>query len=56
MEYTAYFLLIGLIWCIIWGIVVNKVIENKGYQENWFWWGFFFWIFAQKTKNLFGFY
>ena len=46
MEYTAYFLLIGLIWCIIWGIVVNKVIENKGYQENWFWWGFFFGIFA----------
>ena len=27
-------------------IVVNKVIENKGYQENWFWWGFFFGIFA----------
>ena len=46
MEYTAYFLLIGLIWCIIWGIVVYKVIENKGYQENWFWWGFFFGIFA----------
>lgn len=31
-------------YCIygtVWGVVVNKVIENKGYQENWFWWGFY---------------
>lgn len=38
-----------LIYCIygsIWGVVVNKVIENKGYYENWFWWGFFFGFFA----------
>lgn len=42
MEYF----LIGIVWCIVWGVVVNKVIENKGYQENWFWWGFFFGIFA----------
>ena len=41
------YILIGtIIGGIIWGIVVNKVIENKGYQENWFWWGFFFGIFA----------
>ncbi|MCI7349539.1 MAG: SHOCT domain-containing protein [Ruminococcus sp.] len=31
---------------IVWGVVTNKVIENKGYDENWFWWGFFFGIFA----------
>lgn len=30
----------GLIWGIIWGVATNKVIENKGYYENWFWWGF----------------
>lgn len=36
----------GIIWCVVWGIVVNKVIENKGYEENWFWWGFFFEVFA----------
>lgn len=35
-----------LIYSIIWGIVCKKVIENKGYSENWFWWGFFFGIFA----------
>lgn len=38
-----------LIYCIygsIWGVVVNKVIENRGYRENWFWWGFFFGFFA----------
>ncbi len=36
-------------YCIygtVWGVVVNKVIENKGYQENWFWWGFFFGFLA----------
>ena len=41
------YIIVGTIICgIIWGIVVNKVIENKGYDENWFWWGFFFGIFA----------
>ena len=30
----------------VWGFVTNKVIENKGYSENWFWWGFFFGLFA----------
>ena len=38
----AYLLIIGLIW----GIVVQKVVENRGYNENWFIWGFFFHIFA----------
>lgn len=32
--------------CVIWGVVTNKVIENKGYSENWFWWGFFFGLIA----------
>lgn len=40
------YFLIGLVWCIVWGVVVSEVIKNKGYQENWFWWGFFFGIFA----------
>jgi len=41
------YILVGtIVGGIIWGIVVNKVIENKGYEENWFWWGFFFGIFA----------
>ncbi len=35
-----------VIWGIIWGVVCNKVIENKGYDENWFWWGFFFGFIA----------
>lgn len=43
MEYVV----IGtIVWGVAWGILVNKVIENKGYQENWFWWGFFFGFFA----------
>ena len=38
-----------IVYCIqgfIWGWAVNKVVENKGYNENWFWWGFFFGMLA----------
>ena len=28
------------------GFATKKVIENKGYRENWFWWGFFFGLIA----------
>ena len=35
-----------LLWGVIWGFATNKVIENKGYDENWFWWGFFFGFIA----------
>lgn len=40
------YLIIYCIWGSIWGWAVNKVIENKGYRENWFWWGFFFGMIA----------
>lgn len=34
--------IIGLvIWGIVWGFATKAVIKNKGYEENWFWWGFF---------------
>ena len=43
----------GILWFFglivsgfIWGCVTQKVIENKGYDDYWFWWGFFFGIFA----------
>lgn len=35
-----------IIWGAIWGFATNTVISNKGYDENWFWWGFFFGIIA----------
>lgn len=35
-----------LVYGIIFGVVTNIVIKNKGYEENWFWWGFFFGVFA----------
>ena len=41
---------------IIWGIATQLAIENKGYREKWFWWGFFFGIIAflvAMTKYLF---
>ena len=42
--YMLYFaILIGI--CIMFGKFTQKVIYDKGYNENWFWWGFFFgWI------------
>ena len=35
-----------VIWSIFWGYVTNRIIHNKGYDENWFWWGFLFGLFA----------
>ena len=39
--------LIGfIIWGVVWGYATNAVIKNKGYEESWFWWGFFFGFIA----------
>lgn len=35
-----------IIWGVILGVATQKVIENKGYSENWFWWGVFFGFIA----------
>lgn len=40
------YLIGAIIGGIIWGFATNAVIENKGYSENWFWWGFFFGFIA----------
>lgn len=45
MQILLYVIFV-VIWGIVWGTVTNKVIDNKGYSENWFWWGFFFGFFA----------
>ncbi len=30
---------------VVFGCAANAIVHNKGYDENWFWWGFFFtWI------------
>ena len=37
------------VFCIqglFWGVVTQIIIDNKGYQEKWFWWGFFFGLIA----------
>lgn len=39
-------LVITIAWSVFWGCMTNKIIENKGYAENWFWWGFFFGLIA----------
>lgn len=40
------YLIVYIIQGIIFGVATNKIIENKGYYDNWFWWGFFFGIIA----------
>lgn len=35
-------LILFLVQGFIFGIAANAVIANKGYDENWFFWGFFF--------------
>jgi len=39
-------LIIGIIQGAIFGFATQSVIDNKGYYENWFWWGFFFGLLA----------
>lgn len=41
-EFYVGYIIGIIIWGCIWGVATNKVIENKGYYENWFWWGFWF--------------
>lgn len=46
---TAPLVIYIVVYCIyasVWGFAVQKIVENKGYHENWFWWGFFFGILA----------
>ena len=31
---------------IVWGYATKTIVNNKGYSDNWFWWGFFFGIIA----------
>lgn len=45
MEMFLYFV-VSIVWCVIWGIATQKVIYNKGYDDDWFIWGFLFGIIA----------
>ncbi len=40
------FIFIIIFWACIWGFATQSVIQNRGYDENWFWWGFFFGFIA----------
>ena len=44
MEFLYIILVIGM--GVVWGYATNTIIHNKGYSENWFWWGFFFGLIA----------
>ena len=39
-------IVVVLIYGVIMGFATQIIIENKGYRDNWFWWGFFFGIIA----------
>jgi len=42
------FVIIGIyiIQGCVFGFATQSIIENKGYHDNWFWWGFFFGFIA----------
>jgi hypothetical protein len=49
MEYVGLFILVLFVVSIpatIFGFATNAVVNNKGYEENWFWFGFFFGLLA----------
>lgn len=39
-------LIVAVAFGILWGKVTQNIIYNKGYENNWFWWGFWFGVFA----------
>ena len=45
MEYLVPVIIL-LLRGLLWGVLVNKVIQHKGYARNWFWWGFLFGLAA----------
>ena len=51
------YVIIAIIQAIIFGFATRIVIINKGYDDNWFWWGFFFGLVAlivacAKPRNI----
>lgn len=42
----VYFYVIVIVQSIIFGFATKAVIRNKGYDDNWFWWGFCFGFIA----------
>lgn len=51
------YLVIILTPSLFWGFATRIIIKNKGYNTNWFWWGFFFhsiaFVIALCRKNRF---
>ncbi|HCI63525.1 MAG TPA: hypothetical protein DFH97_00430 [Clostridiales bacterium] len=46
MEYVIGYTIGLIISGLIFGFATKVVIKNKGYDDNWFWWGFFFGFIA----------
>ena len=52
----VFYLFAWIFWSVLWGYATQSIIRNKGYYENWFWWGFFFGLIAllvalSKSEN-----
>lgn len=46
MSYLAVYIIIWAIIGSVFGVATNAIVKNRGYSENWFWWGFFFGFIA----------
>lgn len=42
----AVVIMLYIIQGVVFGLLTNKILENRGYDDNWFWWGFFFGVIA----------
>jgi len=45
-------IVITLIVAAIWGLITQSVVNKRGSDENWFWWGFFFGPIACAIASL----
>ncbi len=45
-RYVSIIIIAYCIYGVAWGIATNRVLEEKGYDDNWFVWGFFFGFIA----------
>ena len=45
-TYDIFYIVVAILVRCFWGWATNKVVENKGYTDSWFIWGFLFGLIA----------
>ncbi len=47
-QFIGFLINIGIVvaWCVLWGFATRREIRKRGFDKDWFWWGFFFSVIA----------